>query len=166
MTAVSGIGLKERTWRDRTIPVEMDGNTLKLLDFGDSLFAVAGDQSCELSPRIGGAHLGFHGAAGTISLGYTFGVEITSDTAGSNVLGSTGGTRSPPWQATMPHVVKAHRRIPEPHVYADIMHWIDCIMEGAEPVPSGEHARHVIEVIEKAYRSARSGQAQEIGSTF
>jgi hypothetical protein len=33
-------------------------------------------------------------------------------------------------------------------------------------VPSGEHARHVVELIEKAYASARTGQALELTTTF
>jgi predicted dehydrogenase len=60
----------------------------------------------------------------------------------------------------------AHANIQESHVYADIMHTAECIVEGTKPVPTGEHAAHVIEIIEKGYLAARTGQTQPIESTF
>ena len=35
-----------------------------------------------------------------------------------------------------------------------------------QPVPSGDHARHVVELIEKAYESSRTGQALDLTTTF
>ncbi len=52
------------------------------------------------------------------------------------------------------------------HGYADLMHLIDCILEDQTPIPSGEHARHVIEIIEKAYQSAREGRTLELTTTL
>jgi predicted dehydrogenase len=46
------------------------------------------------------------------------------------------------------------------------MHLIDCILEDKNPIPSGEHARHVVEVIEKAYQSAREGRALDLVTTI
>ena len=46
------------------------------------------------------------------------------------------------------------------------MHCVDCILEGKQPVASGEHAAHVIEIIEKGYRGAKTGQTQELESAF
>jgi predicted dehydrogenase len=36
----------------------------------------------------------------------------------------------------------------------------------SRPVPTGEHARHVVEVIEKAYKSAETGQVQTLETTI
>jgi len=47
-----------------------------------------------------------------------------------------------------------------------IKHLAECILEGTEPVPTAEHARHVVEVIEAAYRAAETGVAQELRSTL
>jgi predicted dehydrogenase len=66
----------------------------------------------------------------------------------------------------MPYRVGPHREIGEAHGYADIMHLIDCILEGKDPIPSGEHARHVIGIIEKAYQSAREGRTIELTTTL
>ena len=49
---------------------------------------------------------------------------------------------------------------------AGITHLAECIAEGKQPRITIEHARHVIEVIEKVYEAARTGQAQEMTTTF
>jgi predicted dehydrogenase len=46
-----------------------------------------------------------------------------------------------------------------------VAHLIECIVHDREPVLSIGHATHVIEVIEKAEQSARSGIAIDVGST-
>jgi predicted dehydrogenase len=46
------------------------------------------------------------------------------------------------------------------------MHLCDCIVDGRPPVPSAAHAAHVVEIIEKAYLAARTGQTQRLTSTF
>jgi predicted dehydrogenase len=66
----------------------------------------------------------------------------------------------------MPYRVGPHLEIGEAHGYADIMHLIDCILEDREPIPSGEHARHVVEIIEKAYRASREGETLELTTTL
>ncbi len=165
VTALSGIGLKERTWRDKVIPVEMDDNTLMLMDFGNSTFAVATGNNCMSSASIGWK-IGFFGTAGTIEMGGQSGIEITSQTAIPEVLGFASPTIRATPPRGLPGVVGRHLSIPEPHVYADIMHLVECIVEDRQPVPSGEHARHVVELIEKAYESSRTGQALELTTTF
>lgn len=67
---------------------------------------------------------------------------------------------------TLPYVTPQHAALPEPHVYSDIMHCVDCILNGTKPVPSAEHAAHVIEIIEKGLLAARTGQTQDLESTF
>jgi predicted dehydrogenase len=46
------------------------------------------------------------------------------------------------------------------------MHLIDCIREDREPIPSGEHARHVIEILEKAYQAAREGRTVDLTTSL
>jgi predicted dehydrogenase len=36
----------------------------------------------------------------------------------------------------------------------------------SRPVPTGEDARHVVEVIEKTYKSAETGEAQTLETTI
>ena len=52
------------------------------------------------------------------------------------------------------------------YVVADAVHLADCILEDREPAIGPEHARHVVEVIENVYESARSGRALDLETTF
>src|SRR5918912_1946059 len=50
VTAMSGIGLPVREWKGQRIEVEMDDNTLVLLDFGNATFAYAFGANCRGGP--------------------------------------------------------------------------------------------------------------------
>ena len=57
----------------------------------------------------------------------------------------------------LPHVTGVHRDIEEQHVYEDIMQLVDWVREGKPSIVTAEHARHVIDIIESAYRAAATG---------
>jgi predicted dehydrogenase len=59
-----------------------------------------------------------------------------------------------------------HREIEEQHVWEDIMQLIDWIRDGTPTIVTAEHARHVIDIIESAYRAAATGCTQELTTTF
>lgn len=48
----------------------------------------------------------------------------------------------------------------------DVAHWVECATQGKKPILSAEHARHVVEIMEKAVISSQTGQAQALTSTF
>jgi predicted dehydrogenase len=178
VSAMSGIGLPVREWKGKRIDVEMDDNTLMLLDWGDSTFGHAFGANCRGGPlpRLaifgsdgsvytgqrsgrGGAAAG-QGAAGTARSGGDRGSGVT--VTGRHVEGGERELELP----EMPYRVGPHREIGEAHGYADVMHLVDCILEDWDPIPSGEHARHVVEIIEKAYASAREGRTLELTTTL
>jgi len=126
-------------------PCDMDDNTLINLDFGDSLFAfVYGVAAGGLPDTWGPA---FFGTKGTIDGNKLNGQPIEAD----------GG---------LPHVVGPHASIQESHVFEDIMQLVDWIREDKPTIVTAEHARHVIEIFDAAYRSAETGQAQMLRTTF
>ena len=51
-------------------------------------------------------------------------------------------------------------------VEAGIFHFVDCLRGEAAPVLTAEHARHVLEVILKAYDSMADGRMHETATTF
>jgi predicted dehydrogenase len=170
VSAMSGIGLPVREWKGKRIEVEMDDNTLILLDFGDSTFGFAFGANCRSGalPRFA-----IFGSDGT--------VEVAAWRGRRTATGAEGGRPGSGVRVTsrhvpggelelelpeMPYRVGPHREIGEAHGYADVMHLIDCILEDKDPIPSGEHARHVIEIIEKAYQSAREGRTIELTTTL
>jgi predicted dehydrogenase len=162
---LSGIGLPVRRWAEREIEVEMDDNTLLLLEFDERVFAVLGSHFCTPGSRLGWGFFGLYGSDGALEV-----TALEPDTA-SPVRATLRDGRS--WTETvldlpalLPTLGAAHAELPEAHVWADINEFLDCVLEGRESVASGEHARHVIEIIEKGYLAARSGRAQELRTTF
>ena len=67
---------------------------------------------------------------------------------------------------SLPHVVGQHRTMEEAHVYEDVMQLVDWILDDKPTVATADHARHVIEIFDAAYRSAATGQAQALRTTF
>jgi predicted dehydrogenase len=59
-----------------------------------------------------------------------------------------------------------HADILEQHVYLDILDFAIAVREERPPIADALHAAHVVEVIEKAYVAAQTGQSQEIRSAF
>jgi predicted dehydrogenase len=179
VTGMSGIGLPYRQWKDERIKVEMDDNTVLLLDFGENVFAMLGGHNSVAPPGMGFGRLWFSGSDGGIDAGEGA-LEITSRSplpadllAGLTLLDDAAPGRTPRpglirgrVPGELPHVSGAHLEIPERHVYADIMHLVDCIVENRDPVASGTHARHVVELIEKGYAASKTGQTQELRTTF
>lgn len=130
------------------IPRYMDDNTLMILDFGDAFYAfvygvAAGGLSNMGSPLIFG----------------TKGV-INGNTLNGEPIELEEGN------ATLPHVVGPHRSIQESHIFEDIMQLVDWIREDKPTIVTAEHACHVIEIFDAAYRSAQTGQAQILRTTF
>jgi predicted dehydrogenase len=67
---------------------------------------------------------------------------------------------------SLPHVVGQHLEQEESHVYEDVMQLVDLLRDGTPTLSTAEHARHVIEIFDGAYRSAESGKAVELRTTF
>jgi predicted dehydrogenase len=158
LTALSGVRLREREFLGRMVPVDADDNTLMLLDFGESMFALSyGTAAGRVTEGFAGSYFGTAGSIVGLKLnGEPFdypGRELAQQEGGSN-------------QWLMPHVVGPHRLIEEQHVYEDIMQLVDWIREDKPSIVTAEHARHVIEIIEAAYRAAETGQTQVLTTTF
>ena len=149
VTALSGMRIHEREFRGEMIPCDMDDNTLILLDYGEALFAlvygVAGGTPLPLMRNPA-----FFGIKGT----------IIGDKLNNEPIKVDGGNKA------LPHVIGPHRAMEEAHVFEDIMQLVDWIREEKQTIVTAEHARHVIEIIEAAYRSSETGQVQELHTTL
>jgi len=154
VSAMSGVRIAEREFRGRRVPTDADDNTLMVLDFGEALFAfVYGVAAGSLTRGFAPSFFGTQGAVvGTRLNGEPL------DYPGRELAESEGG--SPQW--LLPHVTGPHREIEEQHVYEDVMQLVDWVRDGTPSIATAEHARHVIEIIEAAYRAAETGQTQEL----
>lgn len=174
VTCMSSIGLPERSWGAQRIPVEMDDNTLLLLDFGNGTLGVVGAQFCHFGRVLGWSFMGVYGSAGTFEIsamqpgtGYPGRIEFQGQPELNDVFGFPQGVlTATAMPASGTAFAGGHAELPEVHVWADIRHFGECILNHTEPLASGEHARHVIEIIEKGYAAARTGQTLELTTRF
>jgi predicted dehydrogenase len=157
VTAFSGVRIHEREFRGEMLPCDMDDNTLMVLDFGDSLFALVYGVAAGRLPGM--RRWIIFGTKGVITAGMLNDRPI--DYPGRELEEQYRGPN-----ASLPHVVGAHRSMQEAHVYEDIMQLVDWVREGKPTIVTAEHARHVIEIFDAGYRSAETGQAQTLRTAF
>jgi predicted dehydrogenase len=158
VVAMSGIGLEHREFRGVLQECTADDNSLLLLDFGASVFGfVHGTFAGDLTGLRG---VNVYGSAGVVVGGLHNGVP----------LDYPGRERARPGQfgdvALLPHVTEAHAALDEAHVFEDVMQLVDYVREDVTTVCDPRHAAHVIEIIEGGYRSAETGRAQDLATTF
>jgi len=159
VTALSGVRVKEREFRGQMVTGDADDNTFMVLDFGDALFAfVYGAAAGRVTE---GFMPSFFGTGGQI-VGLTLNGQPL-DYPGRE-LAESGDGASRQW--LLPHVVGEHRGIGEQHVYEDIMQLVDWVREGTPTIVTAEHARHVVDIIESAYRASETGETQTLRTTF
>jgi predicted dehydrogenase len=146
VTALSGIVIPAREHLGKQIVTEMDDQTILMIDFGDTFYAVV------YATVAGGLTTGFfpniYGTEGAI-VGLKFGDQPLSK------------------DAEYPkHVTGPHCAMPESHVFEDMMELVDLVQNGTPPMGTPEHARHVIDIIEAGYRAAETGQTQDLRTSF
>ncbi len=160
VTALSGTRMAEREFLGKMVPVDADDNTLILLDFGANLFALAyGTAAGSITEGFRGTYFGTKGTIAGLKLnGEPFGYP------GRELADTAPGGSGQQW--ILPHVTGPHRDIMEQHVFEDIMQLVDWIRDDQPTIVTAEHARHVIEIIEAAYRAAETGQTQDLTTSF
>jgi predicted dehydrogenase len=161
VTAISGVRIPAREFNGTQVPTEADDNTGILLDFGDGLFAmVYGAAAGGVNWWFTGTYLGTEGKIEGYDVNgepLDYPERARHDAAGGGVKGA---------QVTLPHVTGPHRDIDEQHVFEDIMQLVDWVRDDIPSPVTAEHARHVIDIIESAYRASDTGQTQDLTTTF
>lgn len=166
VTAVSGIVRKERQFDDLIIDVEADDNTWLLVEFESNCYVTVGAAFSHGGPHMFWGQLSLYGSEG--------GIEVTSIHHNSGWpygIRTIRGNRIEELQIAHtehPLLNAYHKDIEEPHLYVDIMHLADNVRggSGVKPIASLEHGRHVVEIIDKGYQAARTGQRQLLTTTF
>lgn len=169
VSAMSAIGQSTRRWRGQTIDVEMDDNTLLLLDFGEGRLGAVGGHFAQMGRVIGWGFMGFYGSSGALEVtelypGTAYPQHVVANP--DQLAGDLALNGHPNLEAIPAAVSGAHQKMEEAHLWADVCHLRDCIHHGEDHLRTVEHARHVVEIIEKGYQAARSGYAQAVNSTF
>ncbi len=165
VVAFSGITEKVRTvrggpFKGKKIEVTADDNTLLMLDFGKSAYAVVDgtfNVNAARSPQIE-----IFCREGTIVLNNQMQdpnappIEIFRFDAVPGV----DGWITPRGRGGADAQRQRYRRA------IHVKHLVDCLVEDKHPVLSAEHARHALEIMLKAIESARSGRALDLATTF
>jgi predicted dehydrogenase len=152
VTAFSGALVTEREFRGEVFPSDCDDNTLFLLDFGNALYAFSyGTAAGNLVTTFGTPAI--FGTQGSIVAEKLNGEPLQYP--GSDVAASKGQN------AVLPDYNDRHSA-EEFHVFQDILQLADLVRVGKPTPATPEHARHVIDIIESAYRSAETGQTQAL----
>lgn len=156
VTAFSGVRVTEREFVGQMLPTDMDDQTLMVLDFGDALYAFVYGVAAGSLPNAGRPLI--FGTSGVINGG----------TLNSEMIDYPGRELAERYDyaAALPHVTGEHRGKEEAHVFEDVMQLVDWVNEDKPSLATAEHARHVIDIFESAYRSAETGQAQDLRTTF
>ncbi len=165
VVAFSGITEPVRTvrggpFKGKEIEVTADDNTLLMLDFGDSTFAVVDGTYNVNAAR--GPQIEIFGRAGTLNISNAHdannpALELFRLDAGPGVDGWITPRSNPPhhgrdWENLRRAVI--------------VKHLAECVRDGTRPILSADHARHALEIMVKAIESARSGCAIELTTTF
>jgi len=176
VTSFSGIAIPTRWWKGKQINTEMDDSTMILLDYGNSVFVSAVSNFCVEGIMADSA---IYGTKGVIHIPLSA-LQSTQHTRmqvlslnllrklRSSAKSLTSKTRE--WIEWAPPLFKFPYSLVAPsgaNVIADILEFVDCIVKDKEPtVATGERARHIIEIFEKAYLSAKTGKTQQLETTF
>lgn len=164
VVAFSGITEKVRTvrggpFKGKKIEVTADDNTLLMLDFGNSTFAVVDgtfNVNAAKSPQIE-----IFGREGTINI-YNQWQDPTAPPLEIFRLDAVPGVDGwiTPRLRGGDEARQRYRRA------IMVKHLVDCLAENKRPVLSAEHARHALEIMLKAIESARCGSALDLRTTF
>jgi predicted dehydrogenase len=170
VTALGNQIAPERVWRDITIPVEIDDNNALLVEFASGALALACGTDCHRGSIHPWGSFSLHGSAGSLEVtsmnlasGYPLRYEV------HNGRWPTVGAEPREFSAEMTdqaYLQGQHATMEEPHIYADIMDLAHAILEDRPPRASGEQARHVVEIIEKAEIARQTGQTQILATTM
>lgn len=137
----------------RRITVAVDDTTLLLLDFGNATFAMVDASYNVLATRR--PQFEIYGSSGVI----TMNPQQPAPPQIEVYRGEDLPTGEPRWERPA---------VPGPrwHLGAGIPHFLECLRDRRRPIISGEHARHVLEVMLKAYAAATEGRTQTITRLF
>ena len=166
VSALSGITVAERPVRGgpfdgMTIPVSAPDNNLILIDFGDSTFAVVDGTFNVVASRS--PRMEVFGLEGTLLVNRGDVAAPPVEVYRLDAAPGLAGWISPQTYELFP---VGSDRFAELQRGSLIEHLADCIRDGVQPVASGRHARHVLEVMLAAQQSALEGRVIDVVSTF
>src|SRR5262245_6239451 len=151
-------------FKGKQIDVTADDNTLLMLDFGGSTFAVVDgtfNVNAARAPQVE-----IFGRAGTINLNNDQAVQaenaVPIEVFKLDAVPGLDGWITPRARS-FDFRVQQQRELGRAIVVQDL---IEAVRDGKKPVLSAAHARHALEIMIKSIDSARAGKALDLETTF
>jgi predicted dehydrogenase len=163
VTALGNKLAPTRTWQGQRIEVQVEDNNLVLMEFASGALVTAVGSNSRGNRRVPWGGLTLHGTEGVLDV-----LEVDGNSGYPTVFEVQRGQSATYTSelAAQPYLQGEHLTLEEPHVYVDIMDLVDAIREDRPPRATGEQARHVVEIIEKARLAMQTGQTQPVLSDF
>ena len=133
----------------KRVPIEVADNWHLMLDFGDGRLASVTANNVVQDSRA--PQMELFGLEGTVSVNL---LDVSAPV--ETLLPGEGWTS---------HAIP-HQRAAGPDHLLGVEHLVECLTTGARPIPSIEHAIHVIEIMEAAVSSTATGRAIDLETTF
>jgi len=147
--ARDGFVVEDGLFAGKRVPIEVADNWHLMLDFGDGQLASVTANNVAQDSRA--PQMELFGLEGTVS------VNLLDVSAPVETLVAGEGWIS----HTIPHA-----RAAGPDHLLGVEHLVECLSSGMRPIPSIDHAIHVVEIMEAATRSAATGRALDLETTF
>lgn len=167
--AFSGISTPEQVVKfgeavGKKIKVEVDDNTQIMLDFGETTFATLDATYCVMSAK--GPRMEIYGTKGTINLYRRLEEPPMEIFQVRDDIGFRGWlTPEPLYRGSLTPALSFPTG--RKWSFADgVLHLVECIEQDKEPLISGEHARHVLEIMIKATESAKAQRPLDLVTRF
>jgi predicted dehydrogenase len=148
VTAMSGVAIPDRYWDGKKLDVQMDDNTVVLLDYGDGVFANV--QGNYVTRSFNSPQFEFFGSKGTVVIGGWMRREAPLEVF----------TPEEGWTLPEVPVDSGASAIPMMHTMGDLLHMVSVVNGETELQLGGDRVAHVIEIIEKAYEIRGQRQRQ------
>lgn len=131
----------------KRIDVEIDDNSLLMLDFGEATFSYLDATYCVEASR--GPRMQIFGSEGTIA-----------------VSGDRGRTVVELFQLKTGAWAEVPVEPEEPTRDLGVLHTVDCLREDKPLLLTGEHGRHLVEIMARAPEAAQKGCTLQMATTF
>jgi predicted dehydrogenase len=160
VTAFAGTAIPNRSWQGKPLEVNVPDSAAMVLEFDNGVLAAV--HANFVTKATDAPQVEIFGSSGVLELGgwtrRDAPLRLYSEGPGSS--GGEAGWSSPPLSS------EAYAEPQLVHTVADLLHVVNCVATGETPRLSADHATHVIDIIEQAQESARSGTAKSLTTTF
>ena len=173
---VTSIGNKRaplREWRGSSIAIQVNDNNALLMEFASGALGFAVGADSQASARLPWGGLGLYGRVGSLEVtdvnwasAYPLRAQINGGVWDSQIIPFEQARELSYPLSAQRYLQGEHLNLEEPHVYADIMDLVDAIQENRPPRATGEQARHIVEIVQKALLAQETSMTQTLETSF